>query len=447
MGERGGEEQEMKLAFITFFATAIILLLPVVWFATTTTATPTTGCIQYDAGSRTIVITCDTTWTDIVDSSAITQAPNGGNNVITSEGNGSYVLDGGLFVENNASLALSSEEQQLKWLKIVGEHAIDIEEGVLMVDGIKISSWNTTSHTEVEENANATIPRAWILIDDSTGGHIKNSELSHLGYESEENGRGGVQLDDVNDFEISNSTFHDNYFAFYSNDVSNITIDGNEYYDNLLYALDPHTGSQDMQITNNKVYDNAGFGIICSLDCTDVTIDGNTVYRNHRAGIMLSRNTTESQVINNNVYDQPSAYGVFVSQSSDNLVHNNTLKNNMYGVYVKEPTATGNEISNNNITQSKRAIVFSNVTENENPNIVANNTISKNLSYQYFMTKNSQMLLDGETFKLGEIRGAEGNNTVTIQNSGIINIDGKPVDTNLKPFVVSLTNRTLDVNP
>ena len=145
---------------------------------------------------------------------------------------------------------------------------------------------------------------------------IRNSEFAHLGYETSTTGRGGIELQrSSHDLEISNSEFHHMWLAFYSNGAYNVRIDNNDYHDNLLYALDPHTGTHGMQITNNQVHDNKGFGIICSLNCYDILIEGNNVYGNGNAGIMLSRNTYNSEVSNNKVHDHPSNYGIFVSQS------------------------------------------------------------------------------------------------------------------------------------
>ncbi|MFL6502488.1 MAG: hypothetical protein ACJ70W_03010 [Nitrososphaera sp.] len=41
-------------------------------------------------------------------------------------------------------------------------------------------------------------------------------------------------------------------------------IDGNEYYNNIKYALDPHSGTHDVTITNNWVHDNP-LGIIVQI--------------------------------------------------------------------------------------------------------------------------------------------------------------------------------------
>ncbi|MGE5633913.1 MAG: hypothetical protein ACM3VV_01650, partial [Deltaproteobacteria bacterium] len=39
-----------------------------------------------------------------------------------------------------------------------------------------------------------------------------------------------------------------------------------------------------MIIKNNTVYDNGSSGIICSLDCYNITIEGNEIYNNGNNG-------------------------------------------------------------------------------------------------------------------------------------------------------------------
>ena len=82
--------------------------------------------------------------------------------------------------------------------------------------------------------------------------------------------------------------FHDIYFAFYSSGSNNITIDNNEYYHNLLYAIDPHTDSYDFKITNNHVHHNYKFGIIFSLICSGFLVENNTIHDNNEGKTDLS---------------------------------------------------------------------------------------------------------------------------------------------------------------
>jgi parallel beta-helix repeat protein len=327
----------------------------------------------------------------------------------------------------------------LKWLKISDQNSITVY-GKIMIDGVKITSWSTTSNSVIEENIDGTIPRAWILLYGSEGGHIRNSEIAHLGYETSTTGRGGLELQrSSHDFEISNSEFHHMWFAFYSNNAYNVRIDSNDYHDNLFYALDPHTGTHGMQITNNQVHDNKGFGIICSLDCYDILIEGNDVYSNSNAGIMLSRNTYNSEVSNNKVHDHPLNYGIFVSQSPNNQIHDNILTKNMYGIYVKEATSRGNVIEHNSVSSAKHGMVFATATSNT----ARNNTFDSVSSYEYYLILGAKLTIDSQAFSSTQIRGQTDTNYVTIQNSGTIKIGQNVIDTDTTTHTVSLSGATI----
>ena len=392
-------------------------------------ANATPSCVSYDSATNTIFITCDANFTDV--RSQIT-----GNSTLTSQGSGNFILNAKIIVNDGATFNMSSSE--LKWLKISDQNSITVF-GKIMIDGVKITSWNTTSNSVIEENTEGTIPRAWLMLDHSEGGHIRNSEISHLGYETSPSGRSGFALiGSSHDFEISNSEFHHMWFAFYSNGAYNVRIDSNDYHDNLLYALDPHTGTHGMQITNNQVHDNKGFGIICSLDCYDILIQGNDVYSNGDAGIMLSRNTSNSEVSNNKVHDHPSNYGIFVSQSPNNHIHDNALTRNMYGIYVKESTSIGNVIEDNFVNSAKYGMVFATATSNT----ARNNTFENVSSYEYYLILGAKLTIDSHPFSSTQIIGQTDTHNVTIQNSGTIKIGEDVMDTDITPYNISLTDDT-----
>ena len=72
---------------------------------------------------------------------------------------------------------------------------------------------------------------------EGSGGHITNSVIAHL------------------------------YFGLYSFDVGGLTISDNEVRDNVLYGIDPHTGSHNLTIERNIVHDNGKHGIILAENC------------------------------------------------------------------------------------------------------------------------------------------------------------------------------------
>jgi mannuronan 5-epimerase len=426
-----GKEASLKIILLCSMVCFAFVGISFTTFHVANAAAP--SCVSYDSAANTIFITCDANFTDVRH-----QIP--GSSILKPQGGGSYVLNAKIVVNDGATFSMSSSE--LKWLKISGQNSITVY-GKIMFDGVKITSWSTASNSVIQENTDGTIPRAWIMLYGSEGGYIRNSEITHLGYETPTTGRGGLELHgSSHDFEVSNSEFHHMWMAFYSNGAYNVRIDNNDYHDNLLYALDPHTGTHGMQITNNQVHDNKGFGIICSLNCYDILIEGNDVYNNGNAGIMLSRNTYNSVVSNNKVHDHPSNYGIFVSQSPNNQIHNNILTRNMYGIYVKESTSTGNNIEHNTVDGAKYGMVFSKATSNT----ATNNAFDGVSSYEYFLTSDAKLTIDSQEFSSTEIRGQTGTNYATIQNSGTIKVGQDVIDTNTNPYTASLSSATITVD-
>ena len=94
---------------------------------------------------------------------------------------------------------------------------------------------------------------------------IQNSELAYLGYSC--SGCGGVTFNGGENSILKNNDIHHIYKGFYSKGMKHMLIEGNRVYGNDKYGIDPHTGTYNMTIRNNTVFDNGNSGIICSLDC------------------------------------------------------------------------------------------------------------------------------------------------------------------------------------
>jgi mannuronan 5-epimerase len=105
--------------------------------------------------------------------------------------------------------------------------------------------------------------------------------------------------------------------------INEKTIDGNYYFNNIKYALDPHSGTHDMSITNNWLHHNP-IGVICSDRCYNILIEGNLIEHNTDYGIYFSRNMTDSIARHNHVINTTS--GITVSESPNNQIYNNTIE-------------------------------------------------------------------------------------------------------------------------
>jgi mannuronan 5-epimerase len=382
-------------------------------------------CIYYEPAENTITIDCDqATFEDLVSTiydRAILER---------LETDGEYLLKANLRIADGVSFDMTSDNG-IQYLKISGANGI-IVYGKILIDGVKITSWNTSSNDVVQQDVSGSIGRGYIQFVASEGSEIKNSEFAYLGYN--ELGRRGFDLfgdgtsrfgyGPTRDMEIRGSKFHNMWRAFYSTGAYNITIDGNEYHHNLNYAVDPHSKSHDLNITNNWVHHNP-IGIICSVNCTDIVIEGNRVEDNIRAGIFFSRNMTDSIARDNRIKNATS--GIIISESPNNQIYNNTIEGaSSEGILLFNPAepddglTVNNLVYNNTISGSATGI---NATRSYD-NILENILFSDITSSEYLLTRNSNIILVDRDFDNALIAegGTATDSLVEIVYSGTIEV-------------------------
>jgi mannuronan 5-epimerase len=354
-------------------------------------------CIEYNQTENKINVSCNSTFQDV------TQAIND-QRIVENRGNGEYILNATLEVDDGITFEMNSSspgDNNLQYLKIADQNGI-IVNGKILIDGIKITSWNISSNNIVSQDTNGSVPRGYIQFAASEGSQILNSEFGYLGYV--EPGRRGFDLlgeedgEPSHDMVIRGNTFHDMWMGFYSNEAYNIVIDGNEYYNNIKYTIDPHTLTHDMNITNNYVHHNR-IGIICSLDCYNILIEGNQVYHNTEEGIFFSRNTHDSIARNNHVYN--STTGIMVSESPNNQIYNNTVEGptsqaiNLFNPVMPDDGVTQNNlVYNNTIMKAEEGIVATRSQDN----IVQDTRFSDIKSSEYRLSGDSTIILRGQDF-------------------------------------------------
>ena len=385
-------------------------------------------CINYDAAENTIAIDCDhASFGDVI------RTINDQSVLEKLEQDGEYLLKANMRVADGMTFEMTSnEDDNLQYLKIAGANGI-IVHGRILIDGVKITSWDASSNDVVQQDRDGSVGRGYIQFDASEGSEIINSEFAYLGYN--ELGRRGFDLHGEgtsrfgygpsSDMVIRDSKFHHMWRAFYSTGAYNITIDGNEYHHNLNYAVDPHSGTHDMNITNNWVHHNS-IGIICSLNCSNILVEGNKVEDNIRAGIFFSRNMTDSIARNNQIYNATS--GIIVSESRDNQVYDNTIEAaTSEGILLFNPSelddggfTEDNLVYNNTILSSATGI---NAIRSYD-NILEKNTFSNIASSEYLLSRNSSIIIVDRDFDNVLITegGSATDNLVEIAYSGTIEV-------------------------
>src|SRR5215204_2693619 len=375
-------------------------------------------CIDYESSDNTITINCNSSFLDVV------QTIND-SDIIENLGNGEYLLSANLEVADGITFQMTSNQDGLLYLKIAGANGI-IVYGKILINGVKITSWDVSDNDIVPQNINGTIPRGYVQFAASEGSQIINSEFGYLGFV--EPGRRGFDLlgrgGPSHDMLVRSSNFHDMWMAFYSSGAYNITVDGNEYYNNIKYSLDPHTTTHDMNITNNWIYNNP-IGPICSDKCWDILIEGNLIQDTTNAAIFFSRNMTDSIARNNHIINARA--GILVSESPNNQIYNNTIEGaTEQGILLFNPdipddgSTEGNTVYNNVISSSENGIRS---TRSHN-NVVENTTFSDIELSEYRLLGDSSLTIRGQHFDNALISedDSETGNVVEIVDSGIIEV-------------------------
>jgi hypothetical protein len=378
------------------------------------------ACINYNQTENTIIISClHASFRDVV-SSMNDPA------IIANLGGGEYLLNANLRVNNNVSFAMISNADGLQYLKIAGANGI-IVNGKIQINGVKITSWDPSANDVVLQNINGSIKRAYIQFGASEGSRITNSEFAYLGYN--EFGRRGFDLFGdggvSHDMQIRGSKFHHMWRAFYSTGAYNITIDRNEFHHNINYGVDPHSGTHNINITNNWIHHDP-IGIICSVDCYNILIEGNRIYDDTKAGIFFSRGMQHSVATNNYIYNASS--GIILSESPNNQIYSNTIEGTRSeGVLLFNPAVPdegltqNNYVYNNTISSSTNGI---NSSRSHN-NVLTDNKFINITSSEYHLTRNSNMRIIDQHFDNASITSGNGSatgNIVEIVYSGIIRV-------------------------
>jgi parallel beta-helix repeat protein len=294
---------------------------------------------RYDAAANTIRLTGG----ENVSLSAL--ADRLGGNTLREVGDGEWELRADISVEEGASLRIAAPE--VRWLKLVSEgpkiaSLKPIGGGSLEISGTCITSWDVGANSA---DTNLDDGRGYLLARDGATMNIDNAELRFLG-NSDVESYGVSWRTEGTTGKITNSISSHNYFGLYSYEVGGLVATDNEFHDNILYGVDPHTGSHDMTIERNVVHDNGKHGIILAEDCTDSVIRDNIVYRNAHHGIVLYLRSDRNTIEDNDAFAN-AAQGINVNESNDNVVRNNRVyDNNESGISVTQ-TSNNNLVENN----------------------------------------------------------------------------------------------------
>jgi parallel beta-helix repeat protein len=305
---------------------------------------------------------------------------------------GEWLLNKTIEIGQGASLKISAPS--VRWLKLRSDDGgfatLKALGGGIDISGTCVSSWDAGKNTVDENYLNG---RSFLLARDGGQMTIDKAELQYLGYGEVESyglswrteGSGG---------HLTNSIVSHLYFGVYSFDVGGLTISDNEVRDNVLYGIDPHTGSHNLTIERNIVHDNGKHGIILAEDCTDSVIRDNVVYRNQHHGIVLYLHSDRNLIEGNETFGN-AAQGININEASNNTIKSNRVYDNTESGIGVGQTAKDNVVQNNDVrgNQQDGLRLVSEATQTD----VRDNIIGENVRYGVYVDSDGPFAMAGNT--------------------------------------------------
>jgi parallel beta-helix repeat protein len=442
------------------------------------------SCIKYDSANRTIYL-CGG-GTNLSTINRIINSSDALNN--TSDKN--WILNANISIANNATLFINSTDTQ--WLRInstAPQPYSIVAYGNLVINGTKISSWNSTSNTEsvLKNDTNESTPRSYLLMPQQGTGHmnITNSNISGLGFKSIKD-TWGITYYSGSGSIIKNNIISSNFRGLHlAGNVSNILVANNTIQNSSQHGLDLHRAN-DIKILENNVSSNFEHGIFCTRECEKVLMSSNYISDNSKSGIVLNQATTDSFIEYNMIQDNNGS-AISIRDSSRNTVNDNFVEQNGLGAAISQNSTynsvVGNSITNsfstgilvdsystNNtieknliqhskgtgiygnssfenkfirnkiIENSKSGVVFLNATKN----ILVNNNLSTNTPYNYYLRPNSTFnVLRDTLFENSTLRFFDNSSNLILENT-----NNRIINNNKKiPVYAYSTNATVIIQP
>jgi parallel beta-helix repeat protein len=442
------------------------------------------SCVNYDSVNHTIYLCGGSTNLSTIN--RIINSSDALNNTFDKN----WILNANVSIANNATLFINSTDAQ--WLRI-GSTATQpysiVAYGNLVINGTRISSWNSTSNTEavLKNDANESIPRSYLLIPQEGTGHmnITNSNISGLGFKSLKD-TWGITYYSGSGSIIKNNTISSNFRGLHlAGNVSNILVANNTIQNSSQHGLDL-LRAKDIKILENNVSNNFEHGIFCTRECEKILIRSNYISDNGKSGVVLNQATIDSIVeqnimknnngsaiairnssrstVNNNFVDQ-NWIGAAVSQNSTyNSVIGNSITNSFSTGILVDSHSTNNTIEKNLIQHSKGTGIYGHssfenrfvgnkIIENSksgvaylnaSKNILVNNSLSANTPYNYYLRPNSTFnVLRDTLFENTTLRFFDNSSNIILENT-----NNRIINNNKKiPIDAYSTNATVTIQP
>jgi mannuronan 5-epimerase len=464
-------------------------LLLVVWGVvaivgvTPASATACTTPVRYAATSNTIYLVSPQVYTL---SDIVADCPSAPVKLVDAASK-TWELSADMVIQNGATLSLHGDGAQagpgdvntLRIRSLASNSPLEVQSisadyGTIDADSVTVTSWDDAAGAP---DTNPYLPtgaattaqgrafvRAQSFLDtDGTPRqstmNIVNSTFENLGYYAGESYGVSYKTEGCSHTMTSicdavnvtgkqiNSRFLNNFMGTYTWGARNMTFTGDEYANNIMYGLDTHDVSDNLDIEHNRFDYNGDHGVICSQRCDNLTIEYNESDHNGMVpwsgpdpgdnedgqvhGIMIHRGVTNTVIAYNNVHDEPTGAGIAVFDCVGDSIHDNTVTNTKYGIRLSVGAAN-NTITNNTFTNASSYGLYtyqgSDLPENSTPsghptgNIFTNNVFDTSGSNIIKLTQTDGTILRGNTLKNA------GGSIILFESAGTV-LDGNTLPT------------------
>jgi parallel beta-helix repeat protein len=305
---------------------------------------------------------------------------------------GEWLLGATIEILPGASLQVSVPD--VRWLMLssspAGFASVKALGGGLDITGTCVTSWDPTQGRADTDHLDG---RSFLLARNGGQLTIDHAEVRYLGY-GEVEAYGMSWRVQGTSGHITNSIVSHLFYGLYTFDISGLVVQDNEFHDNVLYGIDPHTNSHRLLIERNIVHDNGKHGIILAEDCTDSVIRDNIVYRNAHHGIVLYLNSDRNIVEGNESFAN-AASGININQSAGNTVRGNRSYDNAESGIGVSQTAQDNILENNQIRGNRQDGVR--LVSEATHTTLRNNIIGENALYGVYIDSTNPYALTGNT--------------------------------------------------
>jgi parallel beta-helix repeat protein len=314
-------------------------------------------------------------------------------NALRETAPGVWLVGAHVVVLKGASLQISAPN--VRWLKMAsgaGSVFVSIKAfgGNVDIGGSCITSWDDGAQRADENYGDG---RSFLLARNGATMTIDKAEIRYLGFWDTEAYGLSWRTEGTTGL-ITNSVVSHNFYGLYTYDVGGLRVQDNEFHDNVLYGIDPHTRSHNLVIERNVVHDNGKHGIVLAEGCVDSVIRDNIVYANAHHGIVMYLGSDRNIIEGNESFGN-AAQGININESNGNTIRNNKVYDNIESGVGISQTAADNVVEGNQLRGNQQDGIR--LVSEATATTVRANLIGENARYGVYVDSAGWFDLSGNT--------------------------------------------------